>query len=293
MTVLRIIISSLCALILAISVVTFGVIFAISQTVLSPDFMISEVEEIDVHFMVADQMIQELPPEATFLIPIIEEGAADLEVWAKEQVNKLVRAVSAYLKGQQELYAVISFVEAKEYLTMRLAEIAQGPRPEGFPPVPDQHMEAFTREVIREIDEGLPDSIVIDETFLGEDTMAELRTARQVTGYAMTSLRVLPVISIAMVLLIAFMYRWRGRPIAGFTGAALLLGGVLSLATALAVRALLPDRVLPPDAPAELTAALPDFISRVSHPLLLYGIVVAVVGMALLLICFRLRPSGQ
>lgn len=291
MTVLRIIVCGLCALVLAISVVAFGVIFAISQTILSPEFMISEVEEVDVHFMVADVMIQELPPEADFLIPIIEEGAADLEAWATEQVNQVVRAFSAYLKGQQELRVAISFVEAKEYLTMRLSEIAQGPRPEGFPPVPDEHMETFTREVIRNIDEQLPDTLVIDEAFLGEETMTELRTVRQYTGYAMMALRVLPVIALVMVLLIALMYWWRGRPIAGFTGAALLLGGAVSLAMALAVRALLPDRVLPPDAPPEVALALPDFISRVSQPLLIYGIVLALVGAVLLFVFFRLRSS--
>lgn len=291
MAALRVIICSLCALVLAISVVAFGVAFAISQTILSPEFMTSEIDEIDVHFMVAEQMVQELPPEAEFLIPIIEEGAADLEAWAREQVNKAIRAASAYLKGQQELYVVISCVEAKEYLKMRLAEIAQGPRPEGFPPIPEEHMETFTREVIREIGEQLPDTIVIDEAFLGEETMAELRTARQYTGYAMTGLWLLPLIALVMVLLIAVTYWWRWRPVTGFTGVAFLLGGGVSLAMALAVRALLPDRVLPPDAPAELAAALPDFISRVSYPLLLYGIVVAVAGIVLLLVFFRLRSS--
>ncbi len=291
MSVLRIIVSTLCAFALFVCVVAFGVTFAISQTVLSPDFMVEQADDLDVHFLVADQLIQEIPPEAEFLIPIIEGGATDLQFWAREQMGKIVHAISAYLRGQQELYVVISFVEAKDYLTMRLVEIGQGPRPEGFPAVPDEHMGLFIQEVIRGIDEQLPDTMVIDEAFLGEETMTDLRTARQYSGYAMTGLRVLPVIALALVLLIALMYRWRGRPVMSFTGVALLIGGAVSLGIALAARALLPGRVLPPDAPSEIVVALPDFINRVSQPLLIYGIVVLIFGLALLVLSFRMRTS--
>lgn len=287
---LRITVCVLCALVLFVTLVALGIAITVSQTVLNPSFVTSELEEIDVHLLAAEQLKQELPQEASFLAPIIDDAAGDLETWARQQVSAVVYAANAYLKGRQPFRVVISFEEPKSYLKMRLAEVLGDSPPQGFPNIPASEAEAFVEAVETEIDARIPDEMEVDEAYLGAETMSELRTARRYTGYVTTSLRVLPVVAAVMVLIIVLVQKGRGRPISRFTGTAFALGGAASLVTAFVVRSTLPGMVRP-EIPTEIGVALPDIVNRCCQPLFIYGGIVLLVGLGLVALSFRLKST--
>ncbi len=290
MQVVRVVVCSLCALILTMTLVALGVAIAINATVLNPDFVASELDEVDIHVMLAEQAKQEIPPELSFLNPIIDDAAVDLEPWIREQVLTVLHAINAYLRGEQEFRIVISLEEAKSYLMTRLNEVLLNSPPPGFPQIPEGEVDAFVRVIEQELDANIPDVLEIEESDLDEQTMAEFRTARQFTSYLTMSLRILPVIALLMILVIALVLGWRGRPLSRYVGAAFVLGGGLCLGFVLFVRSVLPSRIAP-DVPTEVAPALPDFISGISHPLLIYGVVVLLVGIGLVVLSLRLRSS--
>ncbi len=290
MQVVRVVVCVLCALILAITLIALGAAIAINSTVLNPEFIASELEDVDIHLMLADQAKQEIPPALSFLNPIIDDAAVDLEPWIREQVLTVLHAVNAYLRGEQEFRIVISVEEAKSYLITRLNEVLISSPPPGFPQIPEGEVDAFVRVIEQELDAHIPDVLHIEESDLDEQTMAELRNARQLTSYLTTSLRVLPVIAVLMILVIALVLGWRSRPLSRYVGASFVLAGSLCLGVVLVVRSVLPA-MMSPEVPSEVATALPDFISGISHPLVVYGAVVLLVGVGLVILSFRLKAS--
>ncbi len=290
MQIVRAVVTALCSIALIVTLVASSVALAVSSTVLDAEFVNAELEAVDVHLLIAEEIKKEVPPEATFLIPIIDEVAVDLQDWAREQVAAIVRGVNAYLKGQQDLVVVISLEEPKSYLKARLGDLLRETPPAGFEGIPPQQIESFVRTIEREIDARIPDLFEMDETYFDKETMAGLTAAQQYTGYLMLSLRVLPVIAVLMVLAIALVQRLRARPVTRWVGASLVAAGTASLGLALAVRSLLPPRVAT-GVPTEVAVALPDFIVRCSQPLLIYSGVVLLVGACLLLLSSLIRPA--
>ncbi len=290
MQVVRVVVCVLCALILAITLIALGAAIAINSTVLNPEFIASELEDVDIHLMLTDQAKQEIPPALSFLNPIIDDAAVDLEPWIREQVLTVLHAVNAYLRGEQEFRIVISVEEAKSYLITRLNEVLISSPPPGFPQIPEGEVDAFVRVIEQELDAHIPDVLHIEESDLDEQTMAELRNARQLTSYLTTSLRVLPVIAVLMILVIALVLGWRSRPLSRYVGASFVLAGSLCLGVVLVVRSVLPA-MMSPEVPSEVATALPDFISGISHPLVVYGAVVLLVGVGLVILSFRLKAS--
>lgn len=290
MRVMRVVAASLCGAVLSLVVFGLGAGLAASSTVLDADFVTSEMEAMDIHLLFADEAKKLVPPGADFLFPVIDEAASDLEPWAKEQAAKVVQAAFDFINERQEFRVVISLEEPKDYLVARLAEVLQTSLPPGFPQVPADQMDAFLGAIEREVDARIPDSLVIDGTFAGEEVMGELRTAQRYTGYVRTGLRVLPVVAVLAILLIALMQRWRARLVSRYVGSAFIAGGAAGIIVVAALRAVLPERI-GAVVPSVIASALPGFIDRSSQPLLLYGVIVLLVGIDLVLLSILLRPA--
>ena len=290
MSALRAISTILCAFPLAAALFLLGVAVSISTTVLNPAFIVSELDDVPVHTIFAEEAKKQVPPEAAFLLPLIDEVAVDLEPWAREQMAVVVRAASVYLKGQGEFSAVISLVEAKNLLETRLVEVMRESPPPGLEVLDPQQLDAFVALIVQELDNRFPDYMEITEAFLGAETMDGLRVAREFSGYVTWALRLLPVVALLAILLIALIQSWRGRPVARFIGAALILAGVAGVVAGYLVRSVAPG-MLPTEIPPEVSAVLPGLIGDCCHPLLVYSGIAALVGIGLILLSFRLRTA--
>ena len=290
MRAVRTVTAILCAFVLVAALFLLGVAVSISTTILNPAFVVSELDSVPVHTIFAEEAKKQVPPEAAFLLPVIDEAAVDLEPWAKEQMAVVVRAASVYLKGQGQFRAVISLVEAKRYLETRVGEVLRESPPPGMESLNAQQLDSFVALIAQEVDKRFPDYLEITEAFLGEETMAGLRSAREFSGYVTWSLRLLPVIALVMILLIAATQAWRGRPVSRYIGAAFITAGGAGLIAALVARSTIPG-MLSPEIPPEVSIVLPGLIDRCCNPLMIYSGVAALVGIGLVLLSFKLKPA--
>jgi len=286
----RIGIAVLCAVLLAGTMVLLGVAISLSRTILNADFVIAELDNVPVYGLFADEAKKQVPAEGAFLLPLIDEAGEDLEPWAGEQVAVLIRATETYVKGDLAFSATISLEEPKRYLAGRLEETLLDIGLPGLNMFSEEQQRMFLDQVLREMDNRIPDTFEITEAFLDAGTLAGLRTAREYAGYVSLSLWLLPVVALVLVLLIAWMLAWRGRPVTRFTGAAFAVGGIGSLILRVVAPPALADMALS-GVPAAMRPALAGFIERCFEPLLVYGIVVLVVGALLVLVSFRLRSA--
>ncbi|MFW6056546.1 MAG: hypothetical protein ACOC9B_04480 [Chloroflexota bacterium] len=290
MNIVRVGVSSLCAVILAVALLGLGISGTASSMVLDSTFIRSELQRTDAYLLLFEEARERIPSELSFLLPIIDEAEADLEPWAREQVTHVVLAGHAYVTESKEFDAVVSLREAKSYLMTRLQSMMANGLPEGFPEVPSSHEEAFLDLIEREVDARLPARLVVDETVVGDEFMMELRKARRYAGYATTGLWVLPIVAIVMILVIAFVQTWRGGLISAYAGAAFIASGAASVILTFATRQLAPG-LLGVAVPAVVEPVIPGFVYRVTGPLLLYGVISLAIGVALVIVAYRLLRS--
>jgi len=290
MSAVRLLVSALCAILLAAAMVLFGVVASLNSTVLRTDFIVAQMEDVPVHTLFAEEAKKQVPTEAAFLMPLIDQAAEELEPWAREQTEIIVRALETYLRGKLAFSATISLEEPKQYLAVNLEEAL---RPSELPilgHLSETQLRAFLQQILREIDNRIPDAFEITEAFLDAETLEGIRTAREYVGWVTWSLRLLPVLALLLLLLIAVTQLLRGRPIARFVGVALLLAGAGSCIVNYVARSMLPG-LLAADMPPEVEGMLPGIIDGCFEPLVIYGVVVALVGAALILLSFKLRPA--
>jgi hypothetical protein len=139
MSALRTITTLFCALVLVVALVLLGVAVSISTTVLNAGFVVSELNNVPVHSIFADQVKKQVPPEAAFLLPIIDEAAVDLEPWAKEQMAVLVEAASLYIKGHGEFNAGIASPGSGRTGRQAVGFVRRSHCPGGGQPLPGLH----------------------------------------------------------------------------------------------------------------------------------------------------------
>jgi len=290
MGILRPVVSALCAMLLAVTMVLLGVAVTLSSSVLNPDFLIAEVDRMPVHTLFAEEARKQVPPEADFLLPLVDQAADDLEPWAKEQAAVIVRAAETYVKGDNVFTAVISLVEPKQYLADHLEEAVLSSGLPGIELLNEKQLRAFLAMVVQEIDNRLPDTFRITEEYLEPDMLDGLRTAREYAGWVTWSLRLLPVIAILLVLLIALVQQSRVRAITRFIGVALFVAGISSIVLWQVALSVLPG-MLPPEIPAAVSVVLPGAFGRATETLLLYGVVVLLAGAGLVVLSFKLRTA--
>ncbi|MEE9399952.1 MAG: hypothetical protein V3V23_06765 [Dehalococcoidales bacterium] len=102
---------SLLSFLLFLSLALFGIAFALNNTLLNPDFVIAQVDRMDVSALtrelVGEQIRELLPPEAEFLEEALYGVIDENEPWLKEQVSAGISSFYDYMLGESERLSLI------------------------------------------------------------------------------------------------------------------------------------------------------------------------------------------
>jgi hypothetical protein len=291
MTALRVVVTALCAVVLIVAIVLLGVAITISRTVLEPEFVIAQLDGVPVHEFFAAEAKKQVPKEAEFLLPIIDEASVDLEPWAREQIAVIIEAVETYVKGEGEFRAVLAMEVPKEYLIERVGEVLLDSFLPGGQTLTQEQLDAFAAAVRQEADKRIPDLFTVTEEFLEPEMVEGLQLGRQAAGYVDMSLWLLPAVAVVALVLLALSLRWNGKSIVRGIGATFLAAGIAAVVLGLVMRSMLPGAISQ-GLPAEIAAAMPGIVANVSEPMFIYGVGVGVVGVVLVGVSLLLRTSN-
>ena len=92
-------------ILLSLSLVVFGLAFMLDRTVLNPDFLIAEIDKVDVAAVVEDTLSEEMGSEDEFMAsfaPALLDTISELEPMVKEQVGAALYPVFDYLEGRSQ-----------------------------------------------------------------------------------------------------------------------------------------------------------------------------------------------
>lgn len=290
MKVLKVTLLVFLGIFLALSLLIFGALLTVNLTALNPDFVVSQVNRLDISAIADELIIEELPPETEDLMgdvlyDVSSDTIADMEPWMKQQARDGIYIFYDYLEGRsQSLHLTIPLETLEDTLRENLlAAILASPPPELAGLSPTQIEQEFNQQWIA-VDEAIPDTIDLDETLLDAEIMEQIEQAKQIIGYVNLGFKVMIGFILLLILLIILTYRTvRGSSLhLGITflgcGVVYLIGTFVGKSNAQSQLAQLTDM------PTAFNSWVPQLINDVFNPMLIYSICLLAVGVGLVLL---------
>jgi len=302
MNFLKGLLTTLLTFLLFLSLAAFGTLFALRSTLLDPDFVVAQVEKLDVTALAEEaidfQQGGQMPLEAAFLEEALYSTIAENEPYLKEQASVAIRSGYDYLLGKSDrLNMVISLEPVKEDLKDRLWQTFQQNK-ESLPPevaaLPPEMLEQYFEEFYRQFETEMPSEFVIDEGSIPPDMMGVVNMLRENVRNMETAYYGLMALMVVLVAGIILLH----RSVKGATrelGITFLIYGIIEYAGVWATQRYLPSLPMP-DMPPSLQAWLNGFINDLIAPMQVLGIGLIVGGAVLIIVSIvypRLRPAEE
>ncbi len=281
---------SLLNLLLFLSLSIFGIALTLNYTFLNPDFVVSELNRLDISSLAGELLSQQIPQEEPYIAEVIDDTIADLEPWIKEQVSAVTYSGYDYLMGRsQSLSLVISLEPARDSLKENLREaVLQSPPPELAGASPDQ-VELYLAEAYRQIDQQLPQRFEFNEDSLSPEILAGLEQAKQSIGYFQLGYWALIGFILLLILGIILINRQVRSTTRGL-GITFLTYGALEYAGIFAIKYFAGTQLSQLGIPTSLQIWLPQFLDDFLVPLTIFSIGLLVAGVALIVVSFVYKP---
>jgi hypothetical protein len=280
---------------LFVSLSGFGLAFTFSRTVLNPDFIVSRLDSLDVSSLVDELMRDQVPQEVMAVVPeefideVLDDVFTDLEPWLREQVSQAVYTAYDYLLGRsQSLSLVIDVASVKEEVRDKLRQALLTSPPAGLEMIPPAQLERLFDDFYEQVAGQIPSTLEINESTLNEmdsSIMPALAQARRYIGYFQAIYWALVIATALFIMGIILLNRWV-RWATRWIGIPCLISGIVTYVATFVIKHFASAALAGIDLPLELQSWLPRLLDDSLAPLRTYGIVLMVVGVALLIVSF-------
>jgi len=280
----------LLSFLLFLSLSIFGLALMLNHTILNPDFIISELNKLDISSFAKDLFSQQIPQDEPYVAEVIGNTFADLEPWIREQINDTIYSSYDYFLGKsQSLNLVILLEPLRDSLKDNLKEaVLYSPPPElvGAPPAV---VELYINEACQNIDEMIPPSFEFSESSLSPEVLSQLTEVRQAIGYVQLTYKVL----IGFILLLILGIIFINREVRGATrklGIILATYGAFEYVGIFVFKSLAGTQLPQLNIPSPLQAWLPQLLNDFLAPLEIFSLSLLVAGIALIIVSFVYKP---
>ena len=276
---------------LFLSLFFLGLIFTLNSTILNPQFMVDEVEKLDLATAVREILTDQVLLDDAY-IAAINETLLDLKPWINQQISDAIYTVYDYLSGESE---DISFTVPMETLKLKLVDnLAQAylrsPPPE-YARLPASEKERYLANIRQQTLDTVPAKIEVNEINLGADIFQALRQAREIINYIRTGYFALIGSVVVLIVLVVFILR-EAKSISRSLGIIFILAGAISVAAFLILKSAIVGMTLSYDIMPEFQAWMPVVINDVLSPWGVFGFSFLACGIILLAISFFV-PGNQ
>lgn len=301
MNFLKGLLATLLTFLLFLSLAAFGTLFALRSTLLDPDFVVAQVQKLDVAVLVEEAtqvpLGEQIPPEAAFLNEALYEAIAENEPYLKEQASAAIYSGFDYLLGKSDrLNVVISLAPVKDNMKDRLWQKFQENKdilPPEVAALPPEILEQYFEEFYQQFEAEIPSEFAVDESSIPPDIMPVAEIIRQNAGYIETAYYGLIALMVVLVLCLILVHR-SVKAVTRELGVTFLIYGALEYAGVWATQRYLPEMPMP-DIPPSLQTWMNGLIADLVAPMQVLGIGLMAAGAALIIVSFvypRLRPAA-
>ncbi|MFH0914304.1 MAG: hypothetical protein V1849_03330 [Chloroflexota bacterium] len=278
---------------LFLSLSLFGFAYTMNATLLDSQFMIKELDRLDIKALVREIYTQQIPPQQQFLATAIDSSIGELEPWMREQLRTVALSSYDYFLGKKpDLQISVNLQPAKDTLKNTLKrEILKAPPPElaavlgSLPPAQvDQYFEQYYQQFMQQM--GIPNQWEVNLSQLPPDARQTFSDIRQYLGLYQTLYPVLIAVMVLSALGIILLHR-QVRASTRSLGSIFLTVGIFGYADILLMKYLIGGQLPSIGLPVR---ALTDWLSRFFNDFLApwekFSIAVGVLGLVLLIVSF-------
>lgn len=160
-------VTGILSFILFLSLTVFSIAFVLHGTVLSPDFVSSQVDKIEISKIARDiaeeQIGKELPQGATFLKDVTYEVITKQEPWIKEQLHQAIDTGYDFFLGKSnKLIITVSLVDLKKNLNDSLWQTSEDYLKKQLAGKSDTEISRYLQDIIKQIpDDTLPPELAV------------------------------------------------------------------------------------------------------------------------------------
>ena len=177
MNVLKGLVLSLLSFLLFLSISIFGIAFTLSNTLLNPDFVVSEVDRIDASSLIRElteeQLSSQIPSDLWFIEENIYNVISEQEPWIKERINAAIYSGYDFLLGRSDrLSMVIPLEPLKENLRESIWQAFMQSLPPQFSGLPPALVEQYFNQFYQEFAGQIPSEINFNESFIPPEAMS-------------------------------------------------------------------------------------------------------------------------
>jgi hypothetical protein len=278
-------------LLLTLALMVAGIAITVNMTVLNPDFMVKEIHKLDIYTTITDQIRNELQAQELYgfsevigLDEMIEEILKDTKPWFEEQTRYVVYEGITYLKSKEDLNITISLAPLKTAIEAQVNEKIDSFLPPGMEELP------IDIDIPSLVDmTGIPDSYTISESTLDPGMVSGLHLIKQIAEYLKFAYILAIVIAVLAIAGTGWTQQWRLRFIARTLGTPFILCGVACTLLALGLRisnSIASHFTQEVDMAFDFQYKLSTVIADITLPLLIYGIIILLTGIALVIVAF-------
>ena len=277
---------SLLSFLLFLSLSIFGVVLMINQTILNPDFVVSQVNKLDISALAEDFLAEQMPQEGEFMTELVSDSIVELEPWIKEKAGIFIYATYDYIMGESPTLSVeISLEPVKDSLKDNIRQaVLQSPPPE-LAGIPQAQFEQYFDEYYREFTADIPDTFEFNESSFPAEVQATIGQVREIIGYVQIGYIALIGFMVLLILGIVLI-NWDVKRTTRSLGITSLIYGVLGYVGVFATKYLLETQLAQFEVPPSLQAWLPQFIGDFLSPWEIFSIGMAVAGVVLIVVSF-------
>ena len=273
---------------LFLSLTVFSAMFMLNQTILNPDFIVAELEQLDMSEMgkelIGEQIKEQLPPELSTLSPAVDEIFDEMEPWLKEEMGTLTYAVFYYLTARSErLEVVISLDPVKTSLEGKIRQVLIESPPPFLAGLPEAEREQLVTQYTGQFIGQIPAAFGFDESEIPAEFQGIISQARWTVSRFDVFYNGTIAFMALMVLFIIALYR-DVKGVSRSLGSTFLTVGVLGFGGLLAAEYFLYPQLDLFGLPLVLGGWLIQFMTDVTAPLMFFYIGFAVGGLALVLL---------
>lgn len=168
MTALKGLGTAILSLLLFLSLTVFGIAFTINSTLLNPDFMVEQIDKIDISDLAREfaeeEIVDELPEDVEFLVDVVYDVIDQEEPWLKEQASIAIHASYDYMLGETDaLNIVIPLNEKKEELRESLWNAFIERTPEWLPKLVESELGSYLSKYIDNFAVNIPNEYLPPE----------------------------------------------------------------------------------------------------------------------------------
>ncbi len=292
----------LLSFLLFLSLTVLGLAITLNYTILNPDFVASQIDELDIASLMKEQLDEldidslmeeqlQLPFDTEFITVAIDDTITDLEPWMKEQLSAGIYTGYDYLTGKsQSLDIAISTEPVEESLRDNLWEALQESPPPELAALPSELVEQYFNQFFeQEISGKLPPVIEFDESMLPSEAIPIIEQVRQ--GFASFQLGYKVLIGVSLLLILGIvLIDLQVRGATRRVGTTFTVVGAFGLIETLLIKNLIWPQIPQDSIPTQLQTWIPQLLGGLLYPLQMFSIGLLVVGVALLIVSFVYKP---